>query len=242
MHETPNAFNDRPLRQRYPADNLAGFRYHTGATLRPLRPDEECPVLFRDLGPAATALFLRGRLRRLAGPQSPIIYLRDHHYVEPYTDHERIGRLIFLRPLVLQPWHSGVTTIFVAGATQPVDPATIGFVPGHVPLAEAARLARDLTDTGQLREAMGGRCYDEAVAETLHRLDELAADLARTEERAAPLRQALQSGDRSVRERARVAMAGAGITEEDLCAAWHHLPPERRAAVGEGLAALRWCV
>jgi hypothetical protein len=242
MHETPDAFNERPPRQRYPADNLAGFRYHTGATLRPLRPDEECPVLFRDLGPAATALFLRGRLQRLAGPQAPIIYMRDQDYVEPYTDHERIGRLILLRPLALQPWHSGVETIFVAKATQPIDPATVGFVPGHVPLAEAARVARELTDTTQLREVFGGRCYGEAVAETLHRLDELAADLARTEERAAPLRQALQSGDRALRERARVEMGRAGITEEDLCAAWHHLPRERRAAVREGLAALPWGV
>ena len=34
----------------------------------------------------------------LAGPPSPITYMRTEAYVEPYTDHERIGRLVFLRP------------------------------------------------------------------------------------------------------------------------------------------------
>src|SRR5262249_13793916 len=103
MHETPALFNERPA-QAYPADNLASFRYHPGATLRPLRPEEPCPVLFRDLGSDGMLLFLQGRLRRLAGPPSPIVYMRTEAYAEPYTDHEGIGRLVFLRPLVLHPW------------------------------------------------------------------------------------------------------------------------------------------
>src|SRR5437660_291858 len=101
MLETPGEFNDLVVQARrlqaqpagvspalrrspYPADNLSAYRYHTGASLRPLRPDEVCPVLFRDLGPVALARFLRGQLRRLAGPQSPIIYMRTEEYVEPY--------------------------------------------------------------------------------------------------------------------------------------------------------------
>jgi hypothetical protein len=67
MHETPARFNEGGGR-RYPVDDLSGFRWHTGATPRPVQPGEACPVLFRDIGPAALALFLRGRLRRLAGP------------------------------------------------------------------------------------------------------------------------------------------------------------------------------
>ena len=94
MHETPAAFNGAQNARRYPADDLSGFRWHTGATLRPVQPGEACPVLFRDIGPAALALFLRGRLRRLAGPLSPLVYLRTADYTEPYTDYERTGRLV----------------------------------------------------------------------------------------------------------------------------------------------------
>jgi hypothetical protein len=236
MHETPSAFNERrPSARPYPGDNLAGFRYHTGASLRPLAPDEPCPVLFRDLGPTATALFLRGRLPRLAGPLSPILYMRTAAYVEPYTDHEHIGRLVFLRPLLLQPWHSGVATIYVARATQTADAATVGFVPGNVPLARAAELARDLADTRDWREVLGGRQHDEAVAETLYRLDGLAAELARTEECAAPLRKRLQAPDPALREQARAEMERVGLDEADLCTAWHHLPRERRAWIAEAL-------
>ena len=35
-------------------------------------------------------------------------------YVEPYTDYERTGRLVILRPLALGPWHSGVPHIYVS--------------------------------------------------------------------------------------------------------------------------------
>jgi hypothetical protein len=234
MIETPASFNDRSAARPYPADNLVGFRYHTGADLRPLRPDEPCPVLFRDLGPVATALFLRGQLRRLAGPQSPIIYTRTEAYVEPYDDPERIGRLLFLRPLRLQVWHSGVPAIYVARATVPVDAETIAFVPGDVPLAAAARRAAELTHSAQVREVFGGRAYDEAIAETLCRLDGLAEELARTEEMAGPLRRCLQAGD----ERAREEMERVGLTEADLCAAWHHLPRSRRGAIAEALRCL----
>lgn len=234
MHETPAVLNETAV-HRYPADDLARFRWHTGATLRPLAADEPCPVLFRDVGPAALALFLRGGLRRLAGPLSPIVYMRTAAYLEPYTDYERIGRLVFLRPLTLHPWHSGLSHIYVSRAVPRVDALTIGFVPGDVALDEAARRAADLADVRSLREALGGRCYDDAAAETLSRLDRLAEELSRTEERAAPLRQRLQSAERPVREEARAAMDRAGLTESDLCTAWHHLPRERRGWIEAAL-------
>src|SRR6476660_5579182 len=103
------------------ADDLSAFRWHTGATLRPLAPGEPCPGLFRDIGPLALALFLRGKLPRLAGPLSPIVYMRTADYVEPYTDFERTGRLVLLRPLALGPWHSGVPHIYVSRAGAGVD-------------------------------------------------------------------------------------------------------------------------
>lgn len=236
MRETPTDFNAAPDRPaRYPADNLAGFRWHTGASLRPLAPDESCPVLFRDVGPAALALFLRGLLPRLAGPLSPIVYMRTADYVEPYTDNERTGRLVFLRPLALQPWHSGVAHVYVAKARPGVDSKVVGFVPGDIPLAEAAIRARGVRSARDWRGAMGGRVHDESVSESLSTLDRLARELARTEEAAAPLRRALQSADRRQRERALAEMDRAGLTEVDLCAAWHHLPRERRAFVADGL-------
>jgi nucleotide-binding universal stress UspA family protein len=217
------------------AYDMGRFRWHTGATLRPLATGEPCPVLFRDVGPAALALFLRGGLRRLAGPLSPIVYMRTAAYVEPYTDHERIGRLVFLRPLDMLPWHSGLSHIYVSRAVPGVDALTVGFVPGDVALDEAAQRARGLADVRSWREILGGWCYDDAAAETLSRLDQLAEELNRTEERAAPLRQRLQSAEQPVRGEALAAMERAGLTESDLCTAWHHLPRERRGWIEEAL-------
>lgn len=234
MRETPHEF--RTTSARYPADDLSGFRWNTGATLRPLAPDEVCPVLFRDIGPAALALFLRGTLPRLSGPLSPIVYMRTADYAEPYTDFERTGRLVILRPLALGPWHSGVPRIYVSRARPGVDFGTVGFVPGTVPLREAAQLAGGATNTRELRDALGGRIHDEAVAESLHQLDRFAVELERTEAVADPLRKRLHSATRAVRECAQAEMARVGLTESDVCAAWHHLPRERRAWIEEALA------
>src|SRR5258708_645605 len=106
----------------HPGEDLARFRYHTGATLRRLAPDEPCRLLFRDVGPWAMARFLRGQLQRLAGPLAPILYTRTAEYREPYRDYEPVGRLVFLQPKLLTPWYSGVPTIFVASLKQCVDP------------------------------------------------------------------------------------------------------------------------
>lgn len=235
MRESPL---DRPD-IAYPAQDLSRFRYHTGATLRSLRPDEPCPVLFRDLGVDATILFLGKDLQRLAGPLSPIVYMRTEGYVEPYTDHEHIGRLVFLRPLQLRPWHSGIDPIYVASASAVVDYATIAFVPGEVALADAATMAADVVKVEEWRETLGGRIYDEALSGTRDRLIRLQGELAATEEQAGPLRACLQSADRKDREIAREEMLRLGLTESDLCTAWHHLPRTRRESLTAALHELR---
>jgi hypothetical protein len=116
-----------------------------------------------------------------------------------------------------------------------VDYAAVGFVPGDVPPAAAARRAGDARDAGDLREALGGRAYDEAAAAALHGLDRLAAELAAAERWAGPLRKAYQSSDRRARGEARAAMARVGLTESDLCTAWHHIPRERRGWIAEAV-------
>jgi hypothetical protein len=233
MRETPHDF--RTTGGEYPAEDLSGFRWNTGATLRPVAAGEQCPVLFRDIGPAALALFLRGTLPRLAGPLSPIVYMRTADYVEPYTDYEHTGRLVILRPLALAPWHSGQPHIYVSRARLGVDFGTIGFVPGTVPLSEAARLVGDATDTRELREAFGARVHDDAVTESLSQLTQLGEELARTEAVADPLRKLLHSANRENRERAQAEMARVGLMESDVCTAWHHIPRARRAWIEEAL-------
>ena len=119
-----------------------------------------------------------------------------------------------------------------------MDFATVGFVPGEIPLTEAARRLSGATDTRELRDALGGRIHDEAVAESLHSLGRLAEELAASERHAEPLRKASQSSDRGVKERARDEMARVGLTESDLCTAWHHIPRERRGWIADTLRAV----
>lgn len=216
-----------------PAVDLRKYRYHTGATLRPIAPDEPCPILFRDIGPEAMAWFLEGRLTRLAGPMSPLTYMRTAGYQEPYTDHGRIGRLVFLNPKDLAPWHSGVETIYVAHASRMTPPETLGFVPPDVPLSDAARLLADVRRVDELQEVFGNRVYREIVADTLTRLHQLNAEHQQTEVFAEPLRRNLQSPRSETREVTREQMQNLGVSESDLCTAWHHLPDERRSELRE---------
>jgi hypothetical protein len=216
-------------------DDLSGLRWHTGATLRPVAPGESCPMLFRDVGPAALAQFLRGKLPRLAGPLSPLVYVRTAEFVEPYTDHEKTGRLILLRPAELGVWHSGVRHVYVARAKPGVDFTAVGFVPGELVLTDVVRCASGVVNACELREVLGGRRHDEAVAESLHQLERLGAELERTERLADPLRKALQSPDRDTRGRIRAMMTEVGLTESDLCTAWHHLSRERRGHIEDSL-------
>jgi hypothetical protein len=212
-------------------DDLSRFRYHTGASLRRPAPGERYPVLFRDLGPVALARHLRGELSRLAGPLTPLLYMRTLAYREPYVDHEDIGRLMFLRPEEIAPWHSGIPGVYVARASRPVAADGVGYVPPGMMLARAVALAAGAADAVQLREAMGGRVHDEACAESLARLERLNAELAVVETAAEPLRRAFQGADPARRMAAREQLDRLGISEHDLCVAWHHLPRERRAAL-----------
>jgi hypothetical protein len=211
------------------------YGWHVGASVRRLRPDEPRPVLFRDLGPAATATFLRGGLRCLSG-RSPVVYLRTSDWVEPYVDHEAVGRLVLLRPDVIEPWATGIPHVYVASVQHRPSSEYLGFVPGTVALDRAARELEGVRQPAVLREIFGGRIYDELIAHTLHRLEVLTDDLKRAERLAEPLRRALQSGGEA-RQRAMRAMERLQLTEQDLCAAWHHLPRGRRAHLMEALGA-----
>jgi hypothetical protein len=205
------------------------FRWHTGATLRPLR-DGERPVLFRDLGTVALARFLRGDLPRLAGPMTPLLYMRTIGYREPYVDHERTGRVVFLDLDAVAPWSSGIPEVYVARAGTPVDSQSVGFVPGDVALGIVDPRVRTRAALAELIPH-----HEERVADELARLDALNRALAASERLAEPLRRALQAGDLEARER----MLRLGISEEDLCAAYHHLPRERRAFLDDALQSWR---
>lgn len=209
------------------------YRWHTGATLRPVAPDEPLPVLFRDVGPEATARFLAGALHRLAGPMTPITYMRSHLYREPYTDHGRIGRLVILDPRALGVWHSGLDHVYVAEARR--AESAVAYVPGHWTLAAAAERVGGARTAAEAREALGGREHDDALLDARSRLDALNHAHAQVERRAEPLRRRLQSADAAERAAARAEMAAAGVDEVDLCVAWHHLPAARRAWLAEAL-------
>lgn len=200
------------------------FRWHTGAELRPARPGELVEPLFRDVGTDALLLFLRGELRRLAGPMTPLTYMRTCRWLEPYTDYEKTGRLVFLQPRALDPWHSGVEHVFVAPSTAKIDDALYGYVPGDVALEEMATQLDGVRTRGELRETLGGRLYDERLAHDRGALVRLHAEREASERRLQPLRAALQRGEPSARRR----LSQLGIDEATLCQAYHHVSPEAR--------------
>lgn len=209
-------------------EDLSRFRFHTGATLRPVTLDEPCRLLFRDIGPVAMALFLRGRLKRLAGPFAPILYTRTAEYREPYVDHAPVGRLVFLQPKLLRPWHSGVPSILVASLQQQVDAAAVGFVPASMDLGAAEEILQGVNTVAELREVFGGKVYDQVIRGSAASLERLNADHAATEKWAEPMRRNLQSRDRAIAEAARAWLDQHRLTESDLCTAWHRLPGARR--------------
>lgn len=232
MRESPEQFQRRMIsegREAPPAPNLRGYRFHTGATLRPLEADEPCPVLFRDIGPEAMELYLKGELTRLAGPLSPITYMRTADYVEPYQDFAAIGRLILLQPLELSPWHSGIAPIFVARSTLMPQVENLAFVPGSLDLKSAEEQLMEVQTAGELRQALGGSDYDAELRDSLERLARLNKRHRETEDAGANvLRMNLKSGQTERRERALERMQTLEINEDDLCSAWHHLSKKRR--------------
>ena len=216
-------------------ENLKQYSWHTGAPLRLVNPDENLPVLFRDIGVLPMTTFLEIGLKRLAGPVTPITYMRTADYEEPYTDYEGIGRLVFLQPLQLQPWYSGISSIYVALASRLPSLETIAFVPGNLPLTKAAQLSNDVVNRHEWREVLGGKEYDEIKTDSIERLKQLNQELENSEKQGLLLRNALQSPQRSIRLQALDTMQQLGLTENDLCTAWHHIAPERRIFISNAL-------
>jgi hypothetical protein len=219
--------------------DLSKFRYHTGARLSRLSACERCPLLFRDLGLPGMALYLSGRLTRLAGPMSPLLYLRSARYTEPYTDHEDIGRLVVLEPGRLVPWHSGVPEVYVAQADLQPPPGVMACVPQAWATPAGERRLAGLPDAAAVREVLGGREHDARLADLAGRIGALTQALAASEVLAAPLRAQLQSGSAAQRDSLRRQMRDAGIGERELCSAWHHLPREARARLAAWLPRVR---
>jgi hypothetical protein len=221
-----------------PVDDLRKFSAHTGFPLRVVDPDEPCPVLFRDLGLVGMNLFLNNRLERLAGPLSPITYMRTANYQEPYEDFEAIGRLVLLRPMALQPWHSGIASVYVARAGRMPSCDTMGLIPGNVDLASVAGSLAAVTTIDELRECFGLRVYHDALAETRALVQALLREMCEVEQHAEPLRKCLKSFDRGKVEWARAVMAAHSITQADLCCAWNHVSRERRASLADALRSI----
>ncbi len=217
----------------YPADDLRSYSFHTGAPLRPIDPEERCPVLFRDLGIIGMNLFLNGRLKRLAGPLSPITYMRTKDFQEPYIDYGRIGRLVLLRPFHVHPWHSGMPSVYVAHSSRLPEADAIGLVPGYIEIEHAARVLALAKNVSELREAFGQTEYDDAVAETRNHVRLLIQEMATIEEYAEPLRKNLKSLDPRRSAWAQEVMMEHAITEGDLCCAWNHIPEGRRRHLHE---------
>ena len=209
--------------------DLRRYRWHTGAELRRVDPDQALEPLFRDIGTDALLLFLRGELRRLAGPMTPLTYTRTWRWQEPYVDYEQTGRLVFLRPHALEPWHSGVEHVYVAPASTRVSDDAFGYVPGDVSLREHAERLSDVRTRPELREALGGSLYDERLEHDRARLVSLHAEREESERRLRPLREALQRGEPEAREK----LERLGIQESELCQAFHHVSREARARILE---------
>lgn len=216
------------------SDDLSRFRWHTGARLRPVDEGEQLSVLFRDVGPVALQTFLSQGLERLAGPQTPLLYMRTAAFKEPFVDYAGTGRLVFLRPREVRPWHSGVPHVYVARADRVPAASTLGYVPGDVDFEALTRCAP--TTRAELREHLGGREYDQRTLHDEAALGRLNAAAERSERRARPLRSALQSQDLDRRRHAARLMDDAGLDDQALCAAWHHLSEATRAHVDAALA------
>lgn len=211
---------------RPPAEDLGRYRWHVGAAVT--RLEGAAPPLLRDLGLHATIALLDGRLRRLSG-RSPVVYLRTAAFTEPYTDHESIGRMLLLRPDLIEPWATGLPHVYVASVRHRPETGLVAFVPGDGAMGAVCERIAGVRSEGELRESLGGTIYDEQRSETLARLREVARDLEETERHAEPLRRALQSGSPREREALARCMERLEVSESDLCSAWHHLPRERRS-------------
>lgn len=219
-------------------ENLARYRYHTGAQPRPLQADEACPPLFRDIGLEAMARFLQGQLTQLCGIHSPITYLRTADYREPYVDHGGIGRIMLLDPQRVTPWHSGIETVYIAPRTTSIDWQSMVFIPAEIPLQQAANRFHDIRCRDHLIETIGQSEYRDLQTDTAARLNHLIQSHVDSEKIASRLRQKFQSMNQHDRELAAKWMERSGLTESDLCTAWHHISDQRRQFIQAALREL----
>src|SRR5262249_8044663 len=129
-----------------------------------------------------------------------ITYLRTSAYREPYVDYGHIGRIMLLQPLQIDPWHSGVESVFIASREVRIDQQSMVFIPAAIPLAEAAVRFRGVRVRDELVEVIGHKDYEVVVKETLASVAELRQAHEETERLASPLRRLFQSIDRRNRE------------------------------------------
>ena len=237
MKETPASFLAR-TGARPPASDVSIAGELLGTSPRPPRDDEQCPTLFRDVGPQALAAFLAGTLGTLEGPGSVCIFLRDATLPGYSACVEDIGVLVFLQPLSMGPWLSGQDGIWVAERGRMPPPDTLGFVPAREPLAELDAKLATVGTIASLREAMGSRAYDERVSHCRDALKEYLTQWSRVERSAAPLRALIDGKSAARREEVLRALLGAGLAEKDLRAPWFHLCPERRKMAEERIREL----
>ena len=203
---------------------LRQYRWHTGADLEPVMLDEPIPPLVRDLGLDGMNLFLQRGLNRLAGPMTPLTYMRTAHYEEPYIDHGKIGRLLILSPREIEPWHSGVPEIYVADATNIAQPESLVFYPPHLPLVDVPKYVNGARNRNEFRESMGDGDYDDIVEDAKLRVRKLFDEAEENDRVLVKIRRDFQNGCREIRD----FLEEAELDESDLCTAWHHLPEERR--------------
>ncbi len=219
-------------------EDLSRYRYHTGAQPRRLECDEPCPPLFRDVGMEPMSRFLQGRLTQLCGIHSPITYLRSADYREPYVDHGCIGRIMLLKPEAVRPWHSGIDTVYIAARTIKIDPQSMIFIPAEISLHEAATRFVDAACLDEVLEIVGRADYQSMQQATHSRLTELIETHVQSEKKGAKLRCKFQSWQQGDREIAAKWMDKLGLTESDLCTAWHHIPTARREWIQAALCEL----
>ena len=218
--------HDRPRRRPGRASaSTPGRRSAGSARTSPARSSSATSA--RRRWPASSA----AASRRLAGPLSPILYMRTAAYASRIATTSAIGRLVFLRPLELRPWSSGVADD-LRRAVRP-DAAAVArrLRPRRRRPGGCRGRLEGVATLPDLREALGGRRHDEAVAETLDRLDRLPTSWPRRRSLAEPLRRELQSADPAERRRPATAMRASGWTRPTSARAWHHLPRDRRDLV-----------
>ena len=208
--------------------NLRKYRWHVGTTPFPCSDSEPRPLLYRDVGLEGLDLFLRDKLRRLAGPLSPVTYVRTSAYREPYVDEENTARLVVLPSSSLPLWHSGQKDIYLLPADIAISNLQLALAPGDVPRSEIDHRLQDACSTMEAREALGGQIYDEYIHEHREHIHKLLKERSAQESFSSRLRRQFQSGCAEEQARIREWLLRHDLSENDLTAAFHHVPRKKR--------------